>query len=153
MAQLRNSRPPKDQPLPQVEKITETVEAIPVQITHPPEWTKYIAVTEIVVSAEPAFEIPSVIQVGTISIPSIIDEHWGIPPITVTEVRKADSLLKSGEWIGRDDVVPTSGKTYDPTPGNKIVRVFDGHWQADQDYLIVNYCVFPTHLELELQKQ
>lgn len=50
------------------------------------------------------------------------------------------------------DVLPPSEKSWNPATKNKVVRWFDMQWKSDGNYELVNWCVFMTHMELELRR-
>lgn len=63
----------------------------------------------------------------------------------------------SGTRVGVGDVVdsenmPFAARPWSPDPAHHTVRCFDSTWRSNGEYDIVNYCLFPTHMELELRK-
>lgn len=81
------------------------------------------------------------------------------PVLTVTTVpvKRQDTRLKPGAMIAKgkkisiDDIVPMSGITYDPTEGPVIVKITEAYWIADGNYRLINYCICPSHFELQLE--
>lgn len=59
--------------------------------------------------------------------------------------------LAAGEVVD-GDTLPPSEKKWNPAPENKVVRWFDMQWKSDGVYELVNWCVFMTHMELELRR-
>lgn len=50
------------------------------------------------------------------------------------------------------DILPPSDKKWNPDAKNKTIRWFDMQWKSDGNYELINWCVFMTHMELELRK-
>jgi hypothetical protein len=61
------------------------------------------------------------------------------------------TVLKKGDLV-EATIMPPSGKPWNPDNDNRVVRWFGTAWKCDGDYELVNYCLFPTHMELELRR-
>lgn len=75
-----------------------------------------------------------------------------VPPKPVKpEPKCLGRKLAAGEVVD-GDTLPPSEKKWNPAPENKVVRWFDMQWKSDGVYELVNWCVFMTHMELELRR-
>lgn len=120
-------------------------------------------------------EEPTKIKIPLISVPQIeivkhdkefIASPDPVPyaPPTKTEsplLTPAETAIPESSCLGRKlspgdivdgDILPPSEKKWNPTTDNKVVRWFDMQWKSDGNYELVNWCVFMTHMELELRK-
>jgi hypothetical protein len=83
--------------------------------------------------------------------------HDPILSVTTVPVKRQDTRLKPGSVVQKDrkisidDIVPMSGIEYDPTTGPIIVKITEEYWQADGNYRLINYCICPSHFELQLE--
>lgn len=82
------------------------------------------------------------------------------PTLTVTTVQpigRKDNRLKAGMTINKgrrisvDDIVPMSGIDYDPMAGTTVIKVSNGDWVADAEYVLINYRILPSYFELQLE--
>lgn len=92
--------------------------------------------------------IPSVIHLET--------EGKAEVPLEISEANAGTIEEFIKKTIAKGDCVdpesmPFPNKTWNPDPSNKVVRCFSGKWRSDDDYELVNYCIFPSHFELELR--
>jgi hypothetical protein len=82
----------------------------------------------------------------------IVPDEVILPVLEKTVINEsAGRHLTFGDLVD-GETLPPSDKKWNPAQGNKTVRWFDMQWKSDGNYVLVNWCVFATHMELELKK-
>jgi len=104
---------------------------------------------------------PSPIPLLVCPIANVPPPEINLPPLVLRTPAIPESALLKVEGLGRKlragDVVdsaslPPPTRSWNPDTGNKVVRWFDAQWKSDGDYELTNYCLFSTHMELELRR-
>lgn len=117
------------------------------------EMTTHVAVPVAPVVSVPPLQFPAFGFHGPL-VPPPIEAKPDLPepkkPVT-TEPECLGRKLSPGDIVD-GDILPPSEKKWQPAADNKTVRWFDMQWKSDGNYELVNWCVFMTHMELELRR-
>lgn len=140
----------EEEPVNYLNQYREVTKAEPLNLRSSPalssQWEPFMMVTEI-----PADSLWMTNQ------DSLQIVHDPVLTVTTVPVKRQDTRLKPGSIVQKDrkisidDIVPMSGIEYDPTTGPIIVKITEAYWKSDGNYRLVNYCICPSHFELQLE--
>jgi len=98
-------------------------------------------------------QVPVEVKLPVPIIPCLPDKSEALPelPKPVKQEETLGTKLVPGQVVDADKLPPPA-RPWNPDPKNKHLVWFDTKWRSDGEYELVNYCLFPMHMELELRR-
>lgn len=142
--------------MPIVDRIPDNI-SLPPQITI--QWPSNIPSVILlpIPSLPEEVQLPEVPSPSQIILPTIILKPPSLPDSARPKFHPLPqptcfgNKLKPGDMVD-STAMPFASKPWNPDSSNKVVRWFDTRWKCDGEYELLNYCVFSTHMELELKQ-